>query len=311
MPAERVDAAARPADVAEQELDDRRRPDDLAADGVHRPADRVHDRADSICRAGGADDVGDPEEGVFRASRDSGDGLRRVAVVVPLQKLKDRPRVLERRIAADVAIGVPLVLPRAGVVLVRRGVESGEQAVIEGEAVADNERRVRVGAHVVVVVQVLGQDVPDEAAEQRDVRSGAYLQVVVGDGGCARETRVDRDQPRPPGVARLQRPLEAAGMVLSRVGAHHQHDIGVLDVLPMIGHRAPAERGGQTGHRGAVSYAGLMIDVDEAHRSHRLRDQIGVLVGDGRATDPGDAFASIDRAPPRRPARRSWRRASP
>ena len=41
-------AAAGPADVAEQELDDRRGADDLDADGVLRPADRVGERAGAL-----------------------------------------------------------------------------------------------------------------------------------------------------------------------------------------------------------------------------------------------------------------------
>ena len=88
--------------------------------------------------------------------------------------------------------------------------------------------------------------------------------------------------------------LKPHGWFSAGFATHDQHDVCVLDVLPVVGHRPATERGGQTGHRGAVSYAGLMVDVAEAHGAHRLRDQIGVFVGDGGAPDPDDPIAAID-----------------
>ena len=44
----------------------------------------------------------------------------------------------------------------------------------------------------------------------------------------------------------LDRPLEAAGMVLGRIAAHDQHHVGVLDVDPAIGHRPASECWSQT-----------------------------------------------------------------
>ena len=48
MAAQRQDAAAGPADIAEQPLDDRRGADDLHAERVMRPADRVAERAGAL-----------------------------------------------------------------------------------------------------------------------------------------------------------------------------------------------------------------------------------------------------------------------
>ena len=56
-------------------------------------------------------------------------------------------------------------------------------------------------------------------------------------------------------------PLEAAGMRFSGIAAHDHDDIGVLDVDPVIGHRATTECGGQTGPRWAVSNSGLIIET--------------------------------------------------
>ena len=60
--AQREDAAARPADVAEQQLQDRGGADDLHADRMLRPADGVADRGRAIRAGGAAEDVGDVEE---------------------------------------------------------------------------------------------------------------------------------------------------------------------------------------------------------------------------------------------------------
>jgi len=106
---------------------------------------------------------------------------------------------------------------------------------------------------VVLVVAAGGERVADDAVEEGDVSAGAQRRVEIADRAGAGEAWIDADQL---GVARLlgfDRPLEAAGMVLSGVAAHDQDDIGILDVDPTVGHRPAAERGGQTGHRGTVS----------------------------------------------------------
>ena len=41
----------------------------------------------------------------------------------------------------------------------------------------------------------------------------------------------------------------------------------VLEVLLEVGRPASSERGAQTGHRGAVSYAGLVLDLHDAERA--------------------------------------------
>ena len=99
VPAQRHDPAARPAHVAEQQLDDRRGADVLDADRVLRPADRVAERARPLA-------AGVRRRAPRRRARKSldaaaaglGDELRRVAAVVLLQELEDAARVLERRV---------------------------------------------------------------------------------------------------------------------------------------------------------------------------------------------------------------------
>ena len=66
--AHRHDAAAGPADVAEQELQDAGGADDLHAGGVLRPADRVDDGAGALAAGVGAEQLGHPHELLRRAA---------------------------------------------------------------------------------------------------------------------------------------------------------------------------------------------------------------------------------------------------
>ncbi len=289
-----VDPATRTADVPQEELQDGRGPDDLATHGVHGPAHRVHDRAHPVGTTGGADDVGHLEELLLGAAGDLGHHVRRVAVVVLLQQLKDGARVLKRLVTPHIAIRSPLVAPRRLVVGAGRLLEAREQPVFEPKVAADNERSVGVGTDVVGMVEVVGQNVTDQPAQHRDVRPRADLHVLVGHRRCPRVSGIDGDKRGVVLVTRLDRPLEAAGMILGRVGPHHQYDIGVLDVLPVVGHRPATERGGQTGHRGAVSYASLMIDVGQPHSPHCLGYQVGVLIGHSSATNPSNTVATVN-----------------
>ena len=108
--AQRVEAAAGPADVAEQQLQHRRGVNELHRVAVMRPAERVHDRAGAIGRAGGRDELG-RRRGSPPAlqPRDRRDHLRRVARVEALHHLEDRARMLQRRIDPGEAALVELV----------------------------------------------------------------------------------------------------------------------------------------------------------------------------------------------------------
>ncbi len=291
---ERVDASSRPADVAEDELEDRRRPDDLAPHGVHRPAHRVHDGADPVGRPRGADDLRHGEELLGGATRDLRDDIGRVPAVVALHQLEDAAGVLERHVPAHEPVGTTLVLPSRPVVSALSLVESREKTVLESETFFNDERGIGVEADVFLVEEPFVEDLVNHPAQDRDVGAGANLKVMIGDGRGARVTGVDCYDLGAALIPGLECPLEPAGVILRRVRAHDQHDVGVLDILPVVGHGAPPERCGQTGHCGAVSYTGLVVDVDQPHGAHRLGYEVGVLVGHGGASHPADALAPID-----------------
>ena len=187
----RVHPAAGSAHVAEQELQQRAGTDELPAGRVMGESDGVHDGHDLVGLAHLADDLRDLRELIDRDAGDARDHLRCVARVVLGHELEDRARVLEGHVALGPRRGrsgrtvercrpLGLVAPRRDVVRPGRGVVSGEETVLEVEAFFHDERGVRVVLDVVLVIELVLDDVVDEAAEVGDVGTGPDPQVHVG-----------------------------------------------------------------------------------------------------------------------------------
>ncbi len=226
VPAQREDAAARPADVAEQELDDRRGADDLRAGRVLREADRVHERARPLAARVAADRLGVPEELLDRAAARVRDGLGRVAREVPLQDLEHATRVLERLVL------LAREPPGRGVVPPALGVPAGEEPVEVlgvGELLAHDRARVRVPPHVLVEPEPALEDVAHDAAEERDVAARADADEPRRGRARPREARVDVDD-LGAALARLHHPLERDRMVLGHVRAHDRDHVRVDEI---------------------------------------------------------------------------------
>ncbi len=136
-----------------------------------------------------------------------------------------------------------VVLPRGGVVGALDGVPAREQAVevlgVE-ELVADERGRVRVGQHVLSEVELVGEDVVDDPAEERDVGSRPQRHVDVGQRAGAGEPRVDVDH-LCAAALRLDHPLEADRVALGHVRTLDDDHVGVLQVLLERGRAAATE----------------------------------------------------------------------
>ena len=166
---------------------------------------------------------------------------RRVAVDVLAQEVDDAARILPRVVDLGEALIVLLVVPARLVVGALLFVVSGEEPVLEAEAVLHDEAGVGVGAHVFVLDLILFEQIADDAAQESDVRARTDRGIDVGDRRGAGEARVDDDELGAVLDLRLDHPFEAARMGLGGVAAHDQDDVGVLDVLPGVGHRATTE----------------------------------------------------------------------
>src|SRR5205823_12474711 len=66
-------------------------------------------------------------------------------------------------------------------------------------------------------------------------------------------------------------------------------------ILLQVRRPASSERGPQTGNRGAMSYAGLVLDLDDAERRHQLLDQVVLFVVQRRAAEIADREGALCR----------------
>ena len=230
-----------------------------------REAHRVHDGHDLVGLSHLADELRDLEVLLDGDAGDARDHLRRVARVVLLHELEDALRILKRHVAPREptrarrrALGLSAGLRRWRRVLVGPGahvvasgvlVVAGEQPVREAELLLHDEGRVRVVLDVLLVVQLVLDDVVDEATEIRDVGAGSNTQIHVGHRRRSRVARIGVDDLRAATGTRtlrrielrLHEPLEAHGVRLGRVRAVDQDEVGVLDVTPVVRHRSPSE----------------------------------------------------------------------
>ena len=98
VPAQGIHAAAGAANIAHQQLQHRRRADDLRAEAVLRPAHRIDDGGDLLhvaVLADGGEQVAGLQKLVLRNAGDARHHLRRVARVLLLQQLIDAARMLQ------------------------------------------------------------------------------------------------------------------------------------------------------------------------------------------------------------------------
>ena len=207
MSAHRHDAAAGPAHVAEQQLEDAGGADGLHAGGVLRPPDRVDDRRRPLASGIFAERLRDLDEIFAAAAGDRGYHRRRIAGVVAPQDVQDTARVLQCRVGRGrhildepqpLAEGLRLDLFRrvglrdvslsrvvpgrpAGIVAAAVGMKAVEQsAVVLGvnEVVRDNRGGIGVGQHVLPEPALARKYVVDQSAKEGDVRPGADGDVL-------------------------------------------------------------------------------------------------------------------------------------
>ena len=86
-------------------------------------------------------------------------------------------------------------------------------------------------------------------------------------------------------------------MVCGSIAAHDQDNITVFEVDPVIGHCAAPERLCQSRNSGAVSYSGLVFDVNEPKRPHHRLQRPAFLVVQGGASDVSNGLNSVDHLP--------------
>src|SRR5262249_26057678 len=147
-------------------------------------------------------------------------------------------------------------------------IETCEQphVVLLAVLISDERCCISVVDDVLLEVPFMLQNVVDNPAEKRDVRSCADLDEHIGDGGGACESASDMDQ-HGPAVLRQHRPVKADRVRLCHVRTHDENAIAVSQVARMVRGCAETKGGAQTGHRRAVSEPGLVLDGENTQAS--------------------------------------------
>src|SRR6202044_1451477 len=106
--------------------------------------------------------------------------------------------------------------------------------------------------------------------------------------------RIDMDQ-RPASQLGLHGPLEADRLSLRHIRSHEEDAIAIGHVLLIICSRTAAERGAQTGHRGAVSYSRLVLDRHHSQpTAEQLLNEVVLLVVNRCPAQRSDAAHRVE-----------------
>ena len=127
----------------------------------------------------------------------------------------------------------------------------------------------------------------------RDVGAGLELEHV---GGMTLErlaARIHHDQLRA-ALGRLFEEGRSDGMVLGRVGADHDDDVGILALVEGRGDRRRADRLQQCGDRGGMAEPGAVIDVVGSESgAHQLLKEISLFVGALGGAKAGERLRAV------------------
>jgi hypothetical protein len=168
-------------------------------------------------------------------------------------------------------------VPRSMVIGPFVGVVAGKKAVIEAEFGIDDERSVGIVLDIELVIEIVVENILDHTAEEGNIRhpSGAWHRYRP-----LRSTRKSGIDVNECGalVPGCLDPFEGDGVVLRDIAAHVEYYIRIAEIDVMVCHCAASERLCQSRYRGAVSYSGLVFDIDETESPEHLLIEPAFLV---------------------------------
>ncbi len=126
-----------------------------------------------------------------------------------------------------------LILPARRIVRAVVWIEAGEETIkflSVLEIVPHEKTGIGICLHVLLEVQVILQDVVDEAAQEGDISADANGHVDISHLRGTRKVRIDVNDRRA-ALLRCHHPAEAHGMAFSEVAALDQNAVAILHVL--------------------------------------------------------------------------------
>ena len=83
-------------------------------------------------------------------------------------------------------------------------------------------------------------------------------------------------------------------MILCGVTAHGEDDVRIANINPSVGHGPSAEGGRQTGDRGGMSEAALLVQIYHPQGPHGLYQEEVHLTGISTAPDSGHTQGAVN-----------------
>jgi hypothetical protein len=130
---------------------------------------------------------------------------------------------------------------------------------------------------IFLVFPAVLEDVIKHAPDEGNVGTGTNSRVDVGLGRRARKARID-DRHLAAVFLGVQHVQHRHRMRFGGIGADVQSRLGKLHVVVGVGHRTITPGIGDTGDRGRVADAGLVVHVVGTEEGHELAQQVSLLV---------------------------------
>ena len=132
------------------------------------------------------------------------------------------------------------------------------------------------------------ENVPEHPIDGRDVNSGPHPDIFGRVRRGSRHSRIDDDEIGAVELFAFENVLQRNRVRLGGVAAHQQNGLGVTDVVVAVGHRTVAPGIGDTGDRGGVTDACLVVGIVGSPEGSELAVEIGGFVCELGRTEPVD-----------------------
>ena len=288
LPTQGIDAAARDADVAHEQLDDRKAADVLHTDRVLRHAECVHHHR----RCNAREELRrllDVRDGHARDRRGL---LERIAREMLREAIHDRARLRHRQCLYRLTVCVDLVAPRRLVIRARLLVVAGEDARIEFVVVTQQAVGIRIAAQVVGIVFFVLNNIIDKCSEECDVGAGPQLEEMIGNARGACIAHIDVNDGRAV-VLCLHDAFHRERMAFCEVRPLDPDQLCLLEVVPRACHRAAPKGGVQSRRRRRMTDARLVVNEDYTESACHLDELVALLVVDLRAANKADGIRTV------------------
>ena len=209
-----------------------------------------------------------------------------------LQKLQYASLILQRHLPLRYATLVFFDCPGRLVIRPFVGVISRKKAIIEAEFGIYDERSVCIVFYIKFVIEIVVENILDHPSEEGNIRARTEAGIDISLCRSPRKSwiYVNECAALVPGCLN---PLEGYRMVFCYIAAHIKDYISIAEINIMVCHGAASERLCQSRYSGAVSYSGLVLDIDEAESPEHLLIKPALLIVERCTAYGGDSVSPV------------------